>query len=200
MIECKVNAACKVVLRVDSVLVSSRGSTQPGICKQRAPGDWGLCWEKPTFGQLSRRGWIQLQGCPRPHPFTLLAGLANTWTMCQQFIHVSTTNFGMERCLQDDVSCLHLSRWLWLLHCSLGQDTHQSSSLGSTCIFGQPFSQAWTRRMVNCCPAEDITIFLPILQLEGALAVFLLFFWQNSGALSEKTQGWDSWPHFDWVF
>lgn len=51
--------------------------------------------------------------------------------------------------------------------------------------------------MMTCCPAEDITIFLPILQLEGALAVFLLLSWQISGVLSERTQGWDSWPHFD---
>lgn len=54
--------------------------------------------------------------------------------------------------------------------------------------------------MMTCCPAEDITIFLPSLQLEGAFAVFLLLSWQNSSVLSKRTQGWDSWPYFDWIF
>lgn len=54
--------------------------------------------------------------------------------------------------------------------------------------------------MMTCCPAEDTTIFVPILQLEDALAVFLLLSWQNSGVLSKRTLDWDSWPYFGQFF
>lgn len=79
MIECKVNAACKIVLRVDSVLMGSRGTAESRAPAGREHFEIVDCvGRKPTFGQPSRKGWIQLQGCPGPHPFTQFDGLANT--------------------------------------------------------------------------------------------------------------------------